>query len=50
MILDLGLPDVTDVEVVYGLRGWSSAPIIVLSARYAQADKVAALDAGAATM
>jgi len=47
VILDLGLPDMNGVEVVYGLRGWSSAPIIVLSARYAQADKVAALDAGA---
>lgn len=35
------------VEVVHGLRGWSKAPIIVLSARDTQADKVAALDAGA---
>ncbi|HEU4946950.1 MAG TPA: response regulator [Kribbella sp.] len=47
VILDLGLPDMNGVEVVCGLRGWSSAPIIVLSARDAQADKVAALDAGA---
>ena len=47
VILDLGLPDMNGVEVVYGLRGWCSAPIIVLSARDAQADKVAALDAGA---
>jgi two-component system KDP operon response regulator KdpE len=47
VILDLGLPDMNGVDVVFGLRGWSSAPIIVLSARDAQADKVAALDAGA---
>ncbi|GAA1161740.1 response regulator [Kribbella jejuensis] len=47
VILDLGLPDLNGVEVVHGLRGWSTASIIVLSARDAQADKVAALDAGA---
>jgi two-component system KDP operon response regulator KdpE len=47
VILDLGLPDLNGVEVVTGLRGWCSAPVIVLSARDAQADKVAALDAGA---
>ena len=47
VILDLGLPDSNGVEVVAGLRGWCSAPIIVLSARDAQADKVGALDAGA---
>jgi len=47
VILDLGLPDLDGVEVVRGLRGWCSAPIIVLSARETQADKVAALDAGA---
>ena len=47
VILDLGLPDLNGVEVVGGLRGWCSAPIIVLSARDTQADKVAALDAGA---
>jgi two-component system, OmpR family, KDP operon response regulator KdpE len=47
VILDLGLPDMDGVDVVRGLRGWSAAPIIVLSAREAQADKVAALDAGA---
>ncbi|GAA3096321.1 two-component system KDP operon response regulator KdpE [Kribbella aluminosa] len=47
VILDLGLPDLDGVEVVHGLRGWCTASIIVLSARDAQADKVAALDAGA---
>ena len=47
VILDLGLPDMNGVDVVYGLRGWCSAPIIILSAREAQADKVEALDAGA---
>jgi two-component system KDP operon response regulator KdpE len=47
VILDLGLPDMDGVEVVHALRGWSSAPIIVLSARGAQAEKVTALDAGA---
>ena len=47
VILDLGLPDMDGVDVVSGLRGWTSVPIIVLSAREAQADKVAALDAGA---
>jgi len=47
VILDLGLPDLDGVEVVRGLRGWTSVPIIVLSARETQADKVAALDAGA---
>jgi two-component system, OmpR family, KDP operon response regulator KdpE len=47
VIVDLGLPDMDGVDVVRGLRGWSSVPIIVLSAREIQADKVAALDAGA---
>jgi two-component system KDP operon response regulator KdpE len=47
VILDLGLPDMDGVAVVQGLRGWSSLPIIVLSARTQEADKVAALDAGA---
>ncbi|WP_433469500.1 response regulator [Spirillospora sp. CA-128828] len=47
VILDLGLPDMDGTEVIRGLRGWLSAPIIVLSARHASADKVAALDAGA---
>jgi two-component system KDP operon response regulator KdpE len=47
VVLDLGLPDVEGVEVIRGLRGWSSVPIIVLSGRIDSADKVAALDAGA---
>jgi two-component system, OmpR family, KDP operon response regulator KdpE len=47
VILDLGLPGIGGLEVINGLRGWSSVPIIILSAREAQAAKVAALDAGA---
>jgi len=47
VILDLGLPDLDGVAVVEGLRGWSTAPIIVLSARHAEHAKVDALDAGA---
>ncbi|TNC24127.1 response regulator [Amycolatopsis alkalitolerans] len=46
-VLDLGLPDLDGAEVITGLRGWSRAPIIVLSGRTATADKVAALAAGA---
>ena len=47
VILDLGLPGIDGVEVIRGLRGWTSVPIIVLSVRDAERDKVAALDAGA---
>ncbi|MEV4061470.1 response regulator [Nonomuraea dietziae] len=47
VILDLGLPDLDGVEVIHGLRGWTSVPIIVLSGRAGSADKVDALDAGA---
>ncbi|WP_406281394.1 response regulator [Embleya sp. NBC_00896] len=47
VLLDLGLPDIDGVEVIKGLRGWTKIPIIVLSARHASAEKVAALDAGA---
>lgn len=47
VILDLGLPDLDGVEVIAGLRGWSSAPILVLSGRSDSTDKVEALDAGA---
>ena len=47
VILDLGLPDRDGVDVIRTLRGWSRMPVIVLSARQEDADKVAALDAGA---
>ena len=47
VILDLGLPDMDGNDVIEGLRGWTQAPIIVLSARTAQGDKVVALDVGA---
>ena len=47
VVLDLGLPDLDGVEVVAGLRGWTTVPIIVLSARDTQSAKVDALDAGA---
>ncbi|MFC6088659.1 response regulator [Saccharothrix sp. BKS2] len=47
VVLDLGLPDVDGTEVIAGLRGWTTVPIIVLSARVDSTDKVEALDAGA---
>ena len=47
VILDLGLPGIDGIAVVEGLRGWTTVPIIVLSVRDAEADKIAALDAGA---
>ena len=47
VVLDLGLPDIDGVDVIRGLRGWTAVPVIVLSAREQQAEKVAALDAGA---
>jgi len=47
IILDLGLPDMDGVDVIRGLRGWTAAPIIVLSGRTGSEDKVEALDAGA---
>ncbi|WP_158167551.1 response regulator [Mycolicibacterium smegmatis] len=47
IVLDLGLPDMSGIEVLHGVRGWLSAPVIVLSARTDSSDKVEALDAGA---
>ena len=47
VILDLGLPDIDGIDVIQGLRGWSTVPIIILSGRTDSADKVNALDAGA---
>lgn len=47
VILDLGLPGIDGVEVVNGLRGWTNVPIIVLSVRDGEVDKIQALDAGA---
>ncbi len=47
LILDLGLPDGDGVEFIRDLRGWSSLPILVLSARSQETDKIQALDAGA---
>jgi two-component system KDP operon response regulator KdpE len=47
VILDLGLPGIDGVEVIKGLRGWSEVPIVVLTVREREQDKVAALDAGA---
>jgi len=47
VMVDLGLPDLDGVEVVKRIRAWSTLPILILSARSAEADKVAALDAGA---
>ncbi len=47
LILDLGLPDMDGVDVINGIRGWTSTPIIVLSAAGQENTKVAALDAGA---
>ena len=47
VILDLGLPDFDGVDVIRGLRGWTEAPILVLSGRTDSTDKVEALDAGA---
>lgn len=47
VILDLGLPDVDGIDVIRDLRAWTTVPVIVLSARTREADKVDALDAGA---
>jgi two-component system KDP operon response regulator KdpE len=47
VVLDLGLPDGDGMELIRDVRGWSSVPIVVLSARAGEEDKIAALDAGA---
>ncbi|MFJ8469961.1 response regulator [Streptomyces swartbergensis] len=47
VLLDLGLPDMDGVDIIKALRGWSRVPVLVLSARQASDEKVAALDAGA---
>lgn len=47
ILLDLGLPDIDGMEIIKNVRSWSSAPIIVISARVQERDKVAALDSGA---
>jgi two-component system KDP operon response regulator KdpE len=47
VVLDLGLPGMDGLEVIHGLRGWTDVPIVVLSVREREADKIAALDAGA---
>jgi two-component system, OmpR family, KDP operon response regulator KdpE len=47
VLVDLGLPGIDGIEVIRGLRGWTNVPIITLSVRDAERDKVAALDAGA---
>lgn len=47
ILLDLGLPDIDGLEVLQRLRGWTSAPVIVISARGQESDKIAGLDSGA---
>ncbi|MCU1404322.1 MAG: DNA-binding response regulator, partial [Glaciihabitans sp.] len=47
VILDLGMPQLNGVEVIQALRGWSEVPILVVSGRVGEVDKVEALDAGA---
>ena len=47
LIVDLGLPDIEGVDVIKEFRGWSQAPILILSARTNEGEKVEALDAGA---
>ncbi|MCK8467434.1 response regulator transcription factor [Microbacterium sp. KSW4-16] len=46
-LLDLGMPKLDGIEVIHGIRGWSAAPILVVSGRAGASDKVEALDAGA---
>ncbi|MBP8309605.1 MAG: response regulator, partial [Burkholderiaceae bacterium] len=47
IILDIGLPDISGLEVLMRLREWSRVPVIALSARHGESDKIAMLDAGA---
>ncbi|GAA4325500.1 two-component system response regulator KdpE [Pigmentiphaga soli] len=47
VVLDLGLPDADGMDLIRQLRGWTEMPVLVLSARSGEADKIAALDAGA---
>lgn len=47
VVLDLGMPKLDGLEVIHAIRGWSSAPILVVSGRSGAADKIEALDAGA---
>ena len=47
VLLDLGLPGIDGIDVLHGLRGWTDVPVIVLTVRDREHDKVAALDAGA---
>ena len=47
VLLDLGLPDMDGVEVIEKIRSWSNMPVIVISARSEDTDKIDALDAGA---
>jgi two-component system KDP operon response regulator KdpE len=47
LIVDLGLPDGDGIDLIRDVRGWSNVPVIVLSARISEVDKIAALDAGA---
>lgn len=47
ILLDLGLPDIDGIEVIHRIRSWSNVPIIVISARSEDTDKISALDAGA---
>ena len=47
ILLDLGLPDMDGIDVIRKIRGWSNVPILVVSARSDDTDKVSALDAGA---